>query len=196
VRKKKKQSFQRAPQNAVPTRPQRKYPALPMVGVGGVVIRDARALLIRRGSEPLRGEWSIPGGILELGESLTEGVARELLEETGLKVRVLDMIEAFDRVFTETDSAPPVADSNSEKISAPADTSEKKGPLYHFVILDYLCEANEGEPVAGGDVTDVAFAAENELEKFSLTPTATRVLKKAFAMARESHSGEITARKK
>ncbi len=75
-----------------------------MVGVGGVIIRDARALLIRRGSEPLRGEWSIPGGILELGESLTEGVARELLEETGLKVRVLGMIEAFDRIFTELDS--------------------------------------------------------------------------------------------
>ncbi len=55
-----------------------------MVGVGGVIIRDARALLIRRGSEPLRGEWSIPGGILELGETLVEGVARELLEETGL----------------------------------------------------------------------------------------------------------------
>ncbi len=146
-----------------------------MVGVGGVVIRDARALLIRRGSEPLRGEWSIPGGILELGESLTEGVARELLEETGLHVRVLDMIEAFDRIFTETDSSK--LDSGG--------SAEKKGPLYHFVIIDYLCEAPEGEPVAGGDVTDVAFATEEELEKFSLTPTATRVLKKAFAMARD-----------
>jgi 8-oxo-dGTP diphosphatase len=176
ARKKKKQSFGRAAQNIVATRPQRKYPALPMVGVGGVVIRNARALLIRRGSEPLRGEWSIPGGILELGETLAEGVARELLEETGLTVKVLRMIEAFDRIFTELDSAQAETEN----------PVEKKGPLYHFVIIDYLCEADEGEPVAGGDVTDVAFASEEELEKFSLTPTATRVLKRAFAMARES----------
>lgn len=148
-----------------------------MVGVGGVVIRDGRALLIRRGSEPLRGEWSIPGGILELGESLAEGVARELLEETGLRVRVLEMIEAFDRIFTETDAPPDEA----------ASVDARKGPLYHFVILDYLCEAAEGQPVAGGDVTDVAFAAEDDLGRFKLTPTATRVLKKAFAMAREKH---------
>jgi ADP-ribose pyrophosphatase YjhB (NUDIX family) len=156
-----------------------------MVGVGGVIIRDARALLIRRGSEPLRGEWSIPGGILELGETLTEGVARELLEETGLHVRVLDMIEAFDRIFTESDARKPELDRLGESDSSAVDSSPQKGPLYHFVIIDYLCEAPDGAPRAGGDVTDVAFAAEDDLERFSLTPTATRVLKKAFAMARD-----------
>ena len=77
----------------------REYPERPIVGVGGVVIENGRALLIRRGSEPLRGEWSIPGGTLELGESLQEGVARELSEETGLDVRVLELIEVFDRIF-------------------------------------------------------------------------------------------------
>ena len=69
-----------------------------MVGVGGVVIQDGRALLIRRGTEPLKGEWSIPGGMLELGETLVAGVERELLEETGLKVRVIELIEIFERI--------------------------------------------------------------------------------------------------
>src|SRR5271165_4966029 len=80
----------------------REYPDRPVVGVGGVVIENGRTLLIKRGSEPLLGEWSIPGGTLELGESLQEGVARELREETGLEVAVLDMIEVFDRIFRDT----------------------------------------------------------------------------------------------
>ncbi len=81
----------------------RQYPDRPVVGVGGVIIEQGRALLIRRGSEPLLGQWSIPGGTLELGETLQEGVARELLEETGMAVRVLDVIEVFDRIFLDPD---------------------------------------------------------------------------------------------
>lgn len=148
----------------------REYPEKPVVGIGGVVIEDGRALLIRRGSEPLRGEWSIPGGTLEIGESLQEGVARELLEETGLTVRVLDLIEVFDRIFPA---------------DAKGDDNLSGRPKYHYVIVDYLCERISGEARAGSDVTDVAFAAEDELEKFRLTQTATRVLRKAFAMDRE-----------
>jgi ADP-ribose pyrophosphatase YjhB (NUDIX family) len=147
----------------------REYPARPIVGVGGVIIDQGRALLIRRGSEPLLGEWSIPGGTLELGETLEQGVARELLEETGLTVRVLELIEVFDRIYLE---------------SSAGTTAEKKGPRFHYVIVDYLCERLSGDPVAGSDVTDVAFAREEELTKYSLTETATRILKKAFAMGR------------
>jgi 8-oxo-dGTP diphosphatase len=147
----------------------REYPERPVVGIGGVIIDQGRALLIRRGSEPLLGEWSIPGGTLELGESLQEGVARELLEETGVKVRVLDLIEVFDRIY--------LGDGSSRV--------EVEGkPRFHFVIVDYLCEPLSGEPRAGSDVTDVAFAREDELQRFHLTETATRVLMKAFAMAR------------
>ena len=146
------------------------YPEKPVVGIGGVVIEDGRALLIRRGSEPLRGQWSIPGGTLELGESLQAGVARELLEETALEVRVLDLIEVFDRIF-------PAEPSGEDGL--------ERGPKFHYVIVDYLCERISGEARAGSDVTDVAFAREDELEKYQLTPTATRVLRKAFAMARE-----------
>jgi 8-oxo-dGTP diphosphatase len=135
-----------------------------------VVIEDGRALLIRRGSEPLRGRWSIPGGTLELGESLQEGVARELLEETGLEVRVLDLIEVFDRIFVE-----PALGGGG--------TTER--PKYHYVIVDYLCERVSGEAIAASDVTDVVYAREDELERFQLTSTATRVLQRAFAMDRE-----------
>jgi 8-oxo-dGTP diphosphatase len=165
---------------------------MPMIGVGGVVIRDGRALLIRRGSEPLKGEWSIPGGMLEVGETIAEGVARELLEETGLSVRVLDLIEVFERIFHESEVNPPPAAKVQPKShgiagSEPLDKRDMpQRPLYHFVILDYLCAAQEGNPKAGGDVTDVAFAAEDELAKFSLSPTATRVIRKAFALARQS----------
>ncbi|MGH9740939.1 MAG: NUDIX hydrolase [Candidatus Acidiferrum sp.] len=145
----------------------REYPERPVVGIGGVIIDQGRALLIRRGSEPLRGEWSIPGGTLELGESLQQGVARELLEETGLVVRVGELIEVFDRIFPGGGSEPP---------------EKYRSPRFHFVIVDYLCERISGEPRAGSDVTDVAFASEDELARYHLTETATRVLKKAFAM--------------
>jgi 8-oxo-dGTP diphosphatase len=148
----------------------REYPEQPVVGIGGVVIEDGRALLIRRGSEPLRGQWSIPGGTLEIGESLQAGVARELLEETGLIVRVLDLIEVFDRIFRE---------------DARGNDTCRARPKFHFVIVDYLCERISGEAHAASDVTDVAYAREDELEQYHLTETATRVLRKAFAMARQ-----------
>jgi 8-oxo-dGTP diphosphatase len=147
----------------------REYPERPVVGIGGVIIDQGRTLLIRRGSEPLLGEWSIPGGILEIGESLEEGVARELLEETGIEVRVIGLIEVFDRIYLEEGST---------------GAESRRKPRFHFVIADYLCERLAGEPRAGSDVTDVAFATEEELARFQLTETATRVLKKAFAMDR------------
>ncbi len=147
----------------------REYPERPVVGVGGVIISDGRTVLIRRGSEPLLGEWSIPGGTLEIGETLEQGVARELREETGIEVRVLELIEVFDRIFHE---------------DGPASAPGKTTPRFHYVIADYLCERIGGEPRAGSDVTDVAFAREEELAKFHLTETATRILKKAFAMDR------------
>lgn len=141
---------------------QREYPERPLVGVGGVVIAHDRALLIRRGGPPLAGEWSIPGGMLELGETIEQAVRRELAEETGIEVRVLPLIEVFERIFPDSAGR----------------------TQYHFVILDYLCELVNGEPHAASDVTDVAWAAEGDLARYSLTPVATRVVKRAFEMAR------------
>jgi ADP-ribose pyrophosphatase YjhB (NUDIX family) len=143
-----------------------------MIGVGGVVIEGERALLIRRGSHPLKGEWSIPGGLLEVGETLEQGVLRELAEETSLAVRVVDLIEVFERIFP----APPKADGT------PGDPAH---PQFHFVILDYLCEIRGGTLSAGSDAQEFAWAREEELTKFDLTVAVMRVMKKAFAMDRE-----------
>jgi len=142
-----------------------------MVGVGGVVVHEERALLIRRASPPLQGEWSIPGGMLELAETLEQGVVRELAEETGLEVKVVELIEVFERIFP----APPGADGS------PGDAAR---PRFHFVILDYLCEMQGGKIAAASDALEIAWVREEELGKFNLTVAATRVLRKAFALAR------------
>lgn len=147
----------------------REYPERQVVGVGGVIVDRGRAVLIRRGTEPLLGQWSIPGGTIEIGETIEEAVRRELREETGLDVRVLELIELFDRIYLENGGSP---------------SQEKRKPRYHYVIADYLCELVGGEPRAGSDVTDLAFAREEELPQFHLTEKATSILKKAFAMSR------------
>lgn len=153
----------------------REYPERPVMGVGGVIVDRGRTVLIRRGTEPLRGEWSIPGGTIEIGETLEDAVRRELREETGLEVRVLELIELFDRIYIDN--------------GAPS-SQDKKKPRYHYVIADYLCELIGGEPRAGSDVTDLAFAREDELAKFRLTEKAMSVLKKAFAMSRARDGGK------
>jgi 8-oxo-dGTP diphosphatase len=135
-----------------------------MVGVGGVVILNGRALLIRRGGPPLEGQWSIPGGMLEVGETLREGVRRELLEETEIRVRVGELIDVFERINLDGGGK----------------------AHYHFVILDYLCEAVGGEARAGSDVTEVAWATPSELANYSLSETATKVILKAFEMAKRT----------
>jgi 8-oxo-dGTP diphosphatase len=147
----------------------REYPERPVVGVGGVIVDRGRTVLIRRGTEPLLGEWSIPGGTIEIGETIEEAVRRELGEETGLEVRVLELIEFFDRIYLENGAT---------------QSQDKRKPRYHYVIADYLCEPVGGEARAGSDVTDLAFAREEELGKFHLTEKATSVVKKAFAMSR------------
>jgi 8-oxo-dGTP diphosphatase len=142
----------------------REYPERPIIGVGGVIISDGRVLLVRRGGPPLQGQWSIPGGILEVGETLIEGVQRELAEETGIDVRVRTLIEVFERIDRDA----------SGKVQ------------YHFVVLDYLCEPVRGIARAGSDVSEVAWAAPSELEKYSLTETAGRVIRKAFELLAEN----------
>jgi 8-oxo-dGTP diphosphatase len=153
----------------------REYPDRPVIGVGGVIIDQGRTVLIRRGTEPLLGEWSIPGGKIEIGETLEEAVRRELREETGLEVCVLELIELFDRIYPDEGSA---------------SANGKKKPRFHYVIADYLCGLVGGEPRAGSDVTDLAFAREEELGRFELTEKATSVLKKAFAMSRARAAGQ------
>lgn len=140
----------------------REYPERPIVGVGGIVISRGRALLVRRANAPHAGEWSIPGGAVEAGEPLAAAVCRELAEETGTNVRVLDVVEVFERIEL--------------------DASGK--PRFHFVVLDYLCELLDGEPKAGSDVSEIAWATESELAKYSLAGAALQAIRKAFAAMR------------
>lgn len=137
----------------------REYPKQPLVGVGGVVIHRGRALLIRRGHEPLKGEWSIPGGMLELGEELTAGVMRELKEETGLDVEPLECLLVFDRIMHE-----------GERVR------------YHYVIVDYLCRYKGGRLRPASDVTDARWVRRQDLPQYGLTELATKVILKAFDM--------------
>ena len=141
----------------------REYPDRPVVGVGGVVIRDAAVLLVQRASEPLAGQWSLPGGVVELGETLEEAVVRELREETGLTVRVLELVEAFERI-TRDDAA---------------------RPRYHFVLLDYLCEPLTGITRPGSDVQAVAWARPEEFTTYHLSDKAIAVCQKASALYRD-----------
>ena len=143
----------------------RQYPERPIIAVGGVVVSGARALLIRRAQPPLEGRWSIPGGILELGETIAQAIERELMEETRVQVLPLELIEIYEKVLR----------------------LPNQPPQYHFVILDYLCELKGGNAQAGSDVTEVAWSTEEELDRFNLTTEARRVVKRAFAMARERH---------
>jgi ADP-ribose pyrophosphatase YjhB (NUDIX family) len=100
---------------------QREFPLAPLVGVGAVIVENGRVLLVRRGREPLKGQWSLPGGLLELGEGLTNGVEREVREETGLIVEPVELIELLDRINREDDRV-----------------------RYHYVIADYLCRVKAG----------------------------------------------------
>lgn len=144
----------------------------PVVGVGGVVIRNGCVLLIRRGTPPMEGRWSIPGGRVEWGETLEHAVRRELHEETGLAVQVMDLIEIVERIFDDQPNQP---GANELRPSSHAQ--------FHFVIVDFLCAAPTGEARAGGDAQEIAWAGEDELARYDLTESAVRVIRAAFLLA-------------
>jgi len=140
----------------------REYPARPVVGVGAVIVQDGRVVLIKRKYEPLAGQWSLPGGIVEVGETLESSVAREMREETGLDVEVGPVVEVFDRI-----------------------TRDVEGDVrYHFVLVDYLCWPIRGVLAAGSDVSDAVFADPADLARYHLTRKATAVIERALDVAR------------
>ena len=139
----------------------RRYPERPVVGVGAVIVQDGRVVLIKRRFEPLAGQWSLPGGTLELGETLETGVAREIREETGLEIEVGPVVEVFDRILLDPDQR----------------------VRYHFVLIDYLCRAIGGRLVAGSDVADAVLAAPDELAGYRMTPKAVGVAERGLLMA-------------
>ena len=142
----------------------RKYPDRPFVGVGAVIVADGAVLIVKRKYDPLAGQWSLPGGAVELGETLEDCVAREMLEETGLHIEVGPVIEVFDRI-----------------------TRDEEGRVrYHFVLVDYLCWPVGGELMAGSDVADARFVAPAELEPYALTAKAAAVIARALELDRDA----------
>ena len=130
------------------------------MGVGGVVVIDGRVVLIRRGKEPLRGRWVIPGGTVELGETLQDALVREMQEETGLLVRPREVVLVFDRI-------------------------QREGPSveYHYVIIDYACDYVSGELRAGSDADEVALVAPDEIGRYDLPPQALDLVLDVFRRA-------------
>jgi 8-oxo-dGTP diphosphatase len=140
--------------------PPRKYPPRPVVGVGAVIVNDDRIVLIKRKYEPLAGRWSLPGGTLELGESLEAGVAREIQEETGLDVEVGPVVEVFDRILLDADGR----------------------VQYHFVLVDSLCRPTGGHLQAGSDVDDAVWVVPEDLARYQITAKATTVIVRGLSM--------------
>ena len=143
---------------------QREFPLTPLVGVGAVVVENERVLLIRRGQEPLKGKWSLPGGMLELGESHKDGVIREVMEETGLAVEPVELIELLDRVHREDGRV-----------------------RYHYVIADYLCRVLGGSLQAGSDADSVRWVERAEWNSHSalvLDPVTVRVIEAGWQRAK------------
>jgi ADP-ribose pyrophosphatase YjhB (NUDIX family) len=145
----------------------REFADTPVVGVGAVVVDAGRVLLVRRGHEPLKGHWSLPGGLLELGESLHAGVVREVREETGLEVEPVELIELLDRIHRESGS-------EGERIR------------YHYVIADYLCGITGGALKAASDADAVRWIERAEWNSHSvlaLDPITMRVIEVGWQRA-------------
>ncbi len=138
----------------------RRYPAYPRIGVGAVVFDLLhRVLLVRRGKPPAAGQWGLPGGLLRLGEALQDALHRELAEECGIRVEIVDLISLYETVVR--DSADRIA--------------------YHYVVADYLCRWREGAITPGDDVQAVAWAGAENIARYELTAAATEMIAAARA---------------
>jgi ADP-ribose pyrophosphatase YjhB (NUDIX family) len=139
------------------------YPDRPYVGVGAVIVHEGRVVLVKRRFEPLAGKWTIPGGAVEVGETLEASVAREMLEETGFVVEVGPVVEVLDRITRD----------DSSRV------------LYHFVLVDYLCWPIGGELRAGTDVAEAVLVDAADLDPYELTDKARAVIERALELARD-----------
>ncbi len=137
---------------------QREYPAAPLIGVGALIIDGGRIVLVRRANPPAEGEWSIPGGLVHLGETLNEAVVREAREETGLEVRPEFLVELLERIFPD----------------------EQSRTRYHYVLADFSCQVTGGMLLAGSDAAEARWVGREDLESFNLAPITMKVILKAF----------------
>lgn len=138
---------------------QREFPEVPLIGVGAIVIEGQRVVLVKRGHPPLQAEWSIPGGVLEIGELVREAAVREAREETGLIVEPLDLLGVYDRVLRNPD----------QRVQ------------YHYVLIDFLCRRVAGDLAAATDATEVRWFTREELPALKLAEDTMEVIGKGFA---------------
>ncbi|HWY69710.1 MAG TPA: NUDIX hydrolase [Terriglobales bacterium] len=142
----------------------RDYPDRPLLGVGAVIVRNDQVLVVRRANPPLQGQWSIPGGLVDTGETTKEAVLREIREETSLTIEPIELIEVFERILRDADSR----------------------VQYHYVVIDYLCRLVSGEPSPGSDVSEARWAKFEDLQLLGITPETTSVIHKALNAATKS----------
>ena len=142
------------------SREKREYPARPYVGVGVIVFRDQEVLLVKRNNEPNKGQWSIPGGKQIIGETVTDAANRELLEETGVKVDQLLLVDVVDKIIPDVEG----------KIK------------YHYTLVGYMGQWLSGETRPGDDAQEVRWVCLNEIDSFSLLEKTINIIYKAFAM--------------
>ena len=136
----------------------RRYPERPIVGVGALILRKDSILLVERGRQPLKGYWSLPGGVLELGEQLGAAIVREVKEETGLDVQPVGVVEIFERILRD-----------------------KAGkPEYHYVLVDYMCKVVGGELKAGDDSAKAEWVKRKDLAALKLTEGTLPVIERTF----------------
>jgi len=140
----------------------RRFPQRPVLGVGALLFDRGRILLVERGKEPLKGYWSLPGGVLEIGETLEQGVIREVREETGLEVKPVKMLEIFERIIRDAHGA----------------------PEYHYVLIDYICRVTGGSLRAADDASRVAWVPRRLLPTYQITAGTLPVIEKGFRQRR------------
>ena len=140
----------------------REFPELPLVGVGSVIIQDGRVLLVKRAHPPIQGQWSIPGGVLEVGEMVRDAAIREAREETGLAVEPGELLGVYDRILYDPDHR----------------------VQYHYVLIDFLCRQVGGTLLAASDAAEVRWFAPEELPALNLAPDTQDVIQKGFEKLR------------
>jgi ADP-ribose pyrophosphatase YjhB (NUDIX family) len=136
----------------------RHYPEQPLVGVAAVIFKSEEVLLVLRGQEPSKGVWSLPGGLVELGEGLEQALKREVQEETGLSVEILGVTAVLERIYQDREGGIP----------------------YHYVLIDFACEHLGGEPTPGSDSTATKFVPLGELEQLDLPEFTLGVIRRAW----------------